>query len=101
MKLLIFPKNYSITLRDSKNELVGSSLITEQTPITFLYSKRKSPTVFESMKFVFDFNNKSIKTKGQIFKENGEIEIGLDEELAFFTFVDTEDIEPCKALRYR
>lgn len=101
MKLLIFPKNYMITLRDSNNDLVGSSLITEQTPITFLYSKRKSPSVFESMKFVYDFKNKSIKTNGHIFNADSEIEIGPDKEFAFFTFVDTEEIEPCVALRYK
>ena len=101
MKLLIFPKNYTITVRDSNNELVGSSLITEQTPVTFLYSKRKSPTVFESMKFTFNHKDMSIKTKGQTFNTDGEIIFGTDEELAFFTFVDTEEIEPCKALKYR
>ena len=101
MKLLIFPKNYTITIRDSQNELVGSTTITEQSPKTFLYSKKNSPTVFESIRFTHKQNDMIIRTKGEIFKEDGEIILGSDEEFAFFTFVETNEIEPMTALRNR
>ena len=101
MKLLLFPKNYTITLRDSENKLVGSSLITEQTPVTFFFSKRKTPKVFESIEFTFNHKNMSIKVNGKTFDTDGVIDIGADEDFAYFTFVDTEEIEPMTALMNR
>lgn len=101
MKLLIFPKNYTITIRDSQNELVGSTTITDQSPKTFLYSKKNSSNIFESMKFTHNQKDMVIRTKGEIFKEAGEIILGSDEEFAFFTFVETNEIEPMVALKYK
>ena len=101
MKVLIFPKNYSITIRDSKDELVGGVTITEKSPKTLLYSKKNSPTVFESVNFSHNEKTMSIKVKGRVFDYNEEIILGSDEEFSQFIFVDTKDIEPMTALKNR
>lgn len=102
MKLLVFPKNYTITIRDSKDELVGSAIITEQSPQTFLYSTKITPDSFNSMSFVFNFKDKSITVDGEnTYKENSVIELGPDSAFGKFVFVDTKEIEPLKALMYR
>lgn len=102
MKLLIFPKNYTITVRDSNDDLVGSAIITEQSPQTFLYSTKITPNSFNSMEFVFDFKDMSITVDGEkTYKEDSVIELGPDSAFGKFVFVDTKEIEPCIALRYR
>ena len=102
MKVVVVPTNYSIILRDSKDELVGSAIITEQSPQTFMYSTKKTPNTFNSINFVFDFEDKSISVNGlDKYKEQAIIELGEDEQFDKFVFVDTEEIESCIAVRYK
>ena len=100
MKVVVVPTNYSIILRDSNDELVGSAIITEQSPQTFLYSLKTAPNTFNAMNFVFDFEDKSITVNSLAkYKEQTVIELGADEQFGTFVFVDTEDIEPCVSVR--
>ena len=102
MKIIVIPTNYMITLKDSKDRLVGSTTITEVSPKTFLYSPKTSPSHFNAMYFEFNQKDMSITVNGvNTFKTQKEIELGADEHFGTFVFIDSNEIEPCVCLMQR
>lgn len=91
MKVIICPVNTRVILRNDNNKLLETVVLTEKSPKTLLYSPKDTSVKFNAMNFVCD--GETIIVNGvSIYTEYAEIELGKDEDIGSFGFIDTNKI---------
>ena len=91
MKVIICPINTRVILRNDNNKLLETVILTEKSPKTLLYSPKDTSIRFNAMNFVC--KGETIVVNGvSIYTEYAEINLGKDEYIGTFGFINTNEI---------